>query len=239
MRAWIYWVLTLVVALTSGAYVYLYLDALQDTVPVVVAARDLAAYELVDARDIEVIQVSRLDRHPAALEKPDDAIGARILEPVYRAEQLITSRLAPGPDNGLGASLSGAQRIMFLPVGPDQAVGGQVKRGDQVDVYHFSDVTGEQNEARLLLSAVRVLRGVHEQTARSGEGEFGGVLVEVSPEQAALLVFALETGHLYLVLTSPGAAPILVDPVNTTTFRFLGGLYDQDLDDRGFYGGHP
>jgi Flp pilus assembly protein CpaB len=102
---------------------------------------------------------------------------------------------------------------MFIPVGRDEAVSARLERGDVVDVYFFTDELALGGEARLLLSRLRVVEVCEQAGLRGASSELLGVITEVTPAQAAVLVYALESGEVYLALAAHNATPVEVQPV--------------------------
>ena len=99
-------------------------------VPVLVATRDLAAGDALEAGN------TRVQHRPARL-VPDGAVRAlpddrRLAEPVYAGEVVREERLAPGGLSEIAARLPEGTRAMAIPVEPGHAP--VLVIGDRVDV---------------------------------------------------------------------------------------------------------
>jgi Flp pilus assembly protein CpaB len=97
---------------------------------VVVATRDLAPGDVVEAGAVEVRDLPAGVLGDAAV--ADTPEGAVVRQPIFAGEPVIASRLAPAGLTGAAALVPPGQRAVAVPVGP----GGvpPVVIGDQVDV---------------------------------------------------------------------------------------------------------
>jgi Flp pilus assembly protein CpaB len=163
------------------------------TRPVVVATRDLAPGEVVDAGAVEVRELpTGLIGGAEPAEAPE---GAVVRQPIYAGEPLVASRLAPHGLSGAAALVPPGQRAVAVPVGP----GGvpPVGVGDLVDVLAVlplgpapGDSTATDDEPAFPLVAGATVVDVADQA----------VTVAVPEPDAPRLAWALSNGAVVLAL---------------------------------------
>ena len=120
-----------------------------ETTPVLVAAREIPAKTTLTAADVKVQAFNVDAKPPAALVKPEDAIGKITLQPIGIGEPVSPTKFAD-PKNPafvvVPASFLGADgapksdapnfRAMSITVPDPNAVGGAIAPGDIVDVLY-------------------------------------------------------------------------------------------------------
>lgn len=121
--------------------------------------------------------------------------------------QQITAEDLTTTDLGIQTKLAGSDRGMAVPVEAPQAVAGQIRTGDSVDVFAaFETITPGEGANRpvvkTLMQNVLVLRGAGGEESEGGEEE--QVVLRVSANSAADLAFASENGKVWLAVR-PGA----------------------------------
>lgn len=122
--------------------------------------------------------------------------------------QQITAEDLTTTDLGIQTKLAGSDRGMAVPVEAPQAVAGQIRTGDSVDVFAaFETITPGEGANRpvvkTLMQNVLVLRGAGgEEESKGGDEE--QVVLRVSANSAAELAFASENGKVWLAVR-PGA----------------------------------
>lgn len=155
------------------------------TVPVLTAARDLAAGAVLAADDLEPAAVPRDLVPDGALGDPAAAVGRVVAGPVRRGEPLTDVRL-------LGAALLPAGGSVAVPVRlAEPATGALVRAGDVVDVLSASPEGG--SAAAVVATGLSVLSVPDLQDA-AGEGAL--VVVAATRTVAARLAAAAVTGRL-------------------------------------------
>jgi pilus assembly protein CpaB len=118
-----------------------------ETVPVLVAAREVPAKTTLTKADMKVLQINKDAVPPAALSKDEDAIGKITLQPISIGEPLLPAKFADAKNPAftvIPASLIGQDgapqpgspnfRAMSITVPDANAVGGAVQAGDIVDM---------------------------------------------------------------------------------------------------------
>jgi Flp pilus assembly protein CpaB len=105
-------------------------DRWGDTRPVVVARRDLAPGEVLDAGSVETRDLPVAVVAEAAL--AEAPAGAVVRQPIAAGEPLVAGRLAPAGLTGAAALVPPGERAVAVPAGP--AGRPPVAVGDRVDV---------------------------------------------------------------------------------------------------------
>jgi pilus assembly protein CpaB len=167
------------------------------SVPVLVAAHDLAAGERLAAADVTTVRWDPGAVPDGALPDAGAAHGRTVVSAVRRGEPLTDLRLmGPAAVDGLGPGL------VAVPVRVADADEVRLVRpGDLVDVL-AAGADGAGSSARLVASAVRVLTAPRTPSNRFG-GELGSgglVLLATSSQTAARLAGAAVTDRVSLVL---------------------------------------
>jgi Flp pilus assembly protein CpaB len=201
------------------------------TADVPVAARDIAARQVVGPEDVavETLPQARVDLH--AVRNPGEIVGKAALQPIpagaqIRAEWLIDPRLLLGP----------GERAVAVPVSDQsQIVGNTLSPGDLVDVYFVGDanVPGQLlvQEARILEMRTRegqplqvpgkvsVLQ-IGVQQLAPGQGQPGIVVLAVPSGLVPGLARAVAGGKVVLAKIDrqaashgPAGVPSLAAPV--------------------------
>lgn len=200
------------------------------TVSVVVAARPVAAGQVIGADDLRLADWGAM---------PGGGFGqtAEVLGQVTRFElrenEAITQHdLA----SGLALRLSEGERAVAIAVDPVLGVAHQIQPGDWVDVFFTLPRLGadvQRHQARLLLSRVRVLaygdRSVDGETASDGRGSASAATAVLAVPLDAVndLLLARGSGALQLALRSPldAAVPaVALFPPNVPVLTGRAGL---------------
>ena len=169
------------------------------TVPVAVAAHDIAPGAAVRPDDVRTVELSASSSLRAGLLAPAElASGARVAtRRIAAGEPVVASALA-------GAAGPSGLRAMSVPVAAEHAVGGELAVGDQVDVI-AADGAAEDVVRGAEVIAVAPRRGSAGLSASTG-GQFY-VTLAVDADTALRLAGAIRGGKLE-VLRSTGAEPV-------------------------------
>ncbi len=189
-------VLVLVAALVAAVANFALLRAAEDTAPVLVAERPLAAGDAVSDEAITVAEVGATGPVPEALLGPEDHAlleGTVLASPIAEGEPLRHSDLR-------GTAAPDGLRAMSVPLDRVHAVSGDLQAGDRVDVIATEDAAG------FLAHDVEVLAVPAEETGAMGAAGFA-VTLAVDAETSLQLAEALHGASLDLVRAT-GAAPM-------------------------------
>lgn len=205
--------LALIFALVTGVLVYSYLSRFGETLPVVVAARDIPGPQLLTDDDLRVVQMPAAAIHPQSLQTKEGGVGRWLTTPAVSGQPLLTGQLAQGPAGGspLQIVLEADQVGFFLPAPLERLLGGAVSAGDRVDLIFVGGDRQGGMRSELLVPSVLVL-DVRDQDGQSWTPEAGrrelpaGVVLAVTAADAQRLAFALDQGVVHVALRSAFAA---------------------------------
>jgi len=133
----------LLLSILAGASVISLYTFTYRPVPVVVAARDIAAGAEITAADVAVKQVSAGDRHPKAFSSEAQVIGKRAQEKIHQGMQVI----APQVEGGAAGLVRPGQTVFPLK----NPVAASLSAGDTVTVVAV------MNEGPLVLGQATVV----------------------------------------------------------------------------------
>ncbi|WP_010139707.1 Flp pilus assembly protein CpaB [Oceanicola sp. S124] len=184
-----------------------------ETVPVYVAARQLAYGETLLPSDVRQIEWPRsalpegIFTKEDALFPNDNAAPRHVLRGMEKGEALLKIKVTePGIDAGLTARLQRGMRAFAISVDVATGVSGFLRPGDRVDVYWTGRVDGMMGDfTKLIESGVELI--AIDQTANSdlaGTTIARTVTVAINPQQVATLAQAQSTGRLSLALVGYG-----------------------------------
>jgi len=117
-------IVAMILTLLAGGSVY-YLTSIHQTVPVVVATRDLIPNTIIEASDVRVENISKDSKHKLAISDTKQVIGTRTKDMIYKDMQLISSQLSGTNNNSLnpGETLLPLKDVI---ASPGLRVGNQV-----------------------------------------------------------------------------------------------------------------
>jgi pilus assembly protein CpaB len=177
---------------------------------VLVARSDLAAGTVLDAallaaRQIPVRYVAASAALPHDLERVE---GQRLLHDVRGGEPILWPSLAGGENAVLSATLERGRRALTFPVDDVNALSGMLTPGDVIDLLYTGPGAGGAPVVRPLLQRVTVLATGRTTSMPAGRergaaAEFATVTLDVTPDQAQLIVLAQRAGELTAVLRHP------------------------------------
>lgn len=175
-----------------------------ETTPVVVAARDLAPFQVITKDDIKVQEIPTVSVPDDAVKRPEDVVGKYTRDAIYAGETIRQKRLAEARgDRGLlSAQITELQdptiRAFALPYEPVTAVGGEVKPGDRVDIIASVKIDAgggmTVGVGKIVAANVPVLK-----VTQGSDGK-GAIIVALKPEQIEDIAFALTSGQLRFAL---------------------------------------
>ncbi len=177
---------------------------LQQTRPVLVAARDLAAGAKLDRSMLEVAHWPRDAVLATAMNRLEDAEGRVITSALLRGEPLLQARLAiPGETGGLSALLKEGRRAVTVKVNEIVGVAGFALPGNFVDVMVHTTDPQNQPVSRIVLERIRVMAVAQDAGGQDNKPRVvNAVTLEVTPQEAERMDLARSVGTLSLVLRS-------------------------------------
>lgn len=177
---------------------------LQQTRPVLVAARDLAAGIRLERSMLEVAHWPKDALLAPAMARLEEAEGRVITSAMSRGEPLLQARLAiPGETGGLSALLKDGHRAVTVKVNEIVGVAGFALPGNFVDVMVHTTDPQNQPVSRIVLERIRVMAVAQDAGAQDNKPRVvNAVTLEVTPAQAERMDLARSVGTLSLVLRS-------------------------------------
>jgi pilus assembly protein CpaB len=185
---------------------------------VLVARTDLTAGTVLDAgllaaRQIPVRYVAASAALPQEVARVE---GQRLLHDVRGGEPILWPSLAGGEDTTLSAGLQRGRRALTFPVDEVNALSGMLTPGDVIDLLYTAPGAAGVPAVRPLLQRVTVLAtgrstgpaGADDGARGTSAAEFATITLDLTPEQAQLVVLAQRAGELTAVLRHPADAAV-------------------------------
>jgi pilus assembly protein CpaB len=224
--------LIFLVAAAAAGGVLLFMNGVREraeagriTADVIVATRDIPAGQelsvLIDEGVFRTKSVDVEDLVPGAITDVYQLQGQRTGYPILAEEQIVAARLA-GPLQAGGGVLGipDGFQAASITLEPQRAVAGAIQQGDHVEVFGtFSARSAGTLATHVVIEDALVLAVARPASDDLGSGSTGTVTLAVTPEQAALLIFAQEQGHVWLTLLPPNQVGVHVPPVALGAMR--------------------
>lgn len=194
---------------------------------VLVASKNINEMQVLDDTMVTTKSIPATYEQPGSIKEIKDIQGMVALVPIREGEQIVVTKLSPkGAQTGLAPQVAANKRAMSIMISDDTGVAKLIKPGDYVDIIGSVSYPGadgaRQIELKTFLQNVRILATgemvtnnipqvyetdplTQKKVAVSGRGDqtFSTVTVEVTPEQAQVLIYAQEQSKLYLTLRNP------------------------------------
>jgi pilus assembly protein CpaB len=219
------------------------LEQIGTTSQVIVAAQDIPIDTPLEAKMVELMEVPERFVQPYAARTPSDVAGKVTSAPFAKGEQLLLNKLRRPDEAVRTATLSSfmpkGKRAITVGMDTLSGVGGFVQPGDAVDVLWTLNVPGPKEQGPqavtlTLFQGIQVLAtgarttparptplSAEEAKAASGErlDKPFTVTLALSPQEAALLLFARQQGALQLSLrsTKEDEQRVPIAPANIAT----------------------
>ena len=180
-------------------------DPASPTTTVVTAAMDIPFGTKIEARHLATIQMLRGSAPSGSFNDLKEVEGKVTRAPLLSGEILLAGRFADGGNGStLAAVVEKNMRAVSVRVDDVVGVAGFLLPGNRVDVLGSRDVGSNEAVTETILQNVRVL--AVDQTAATEKNEpvvVRAVTLEVSPDQAEVLVKWKEQGSIQLTLRNP------------------------------------
>lgn len=219
--------LIFLVAAAAAGGVLLFMNGVREraeagriTADVIVATRDIPAGQelsvLIDEGVFRTKSVDVEDLVPGAITDVYQLQGQRTGYPILAEEQIVAARLA-GPLQAGGGVLGipDGLQAASITLEPQRVVAGAIQQGDHIEVFGTFTARGAGTlTTHVVIDDALVLAVATPASDDLGSGGTGTITLAVTPEQAALLIFAQEQGHVWLTLLPPNQAGVHVPPVS-------------------------
>jgi len=187
-------------------------DKQLDTIPLVVASKEMQPGMLVSAENVSVRQVPRAFA-PSTASGPNQFSqlkGRQIIYKVAPGEPILPSHLAKVSASTFSSILNKGERALTIPVDSKNSISGFLRPGDLVDMFITLNPDAQSPQARTLplISNVKILAtGTHIEgqadipsKGRRADDQYSEITVGVSPKDAGRIVHAQSLGTLSLVM---------------------------------------
>jgi pilus assembly protein CpaB len=173
---------------------------------VFVATADLQVGAKIESKDIRYDHFDSRDVPAGVFHRRDKLIGRVVIQPIYRGEWILSSKLA-GENSGYGlpSLIPPGMRAVSVRVNDTSSISGFVLPGTRVDVLLTSEPAGSK-QTTIVLENVMVLANGYklEHDPRGGEPISASVItLLVSPDDAQKLTLASNQGRIQLALRNP------------------------------------
>ena len=231
---------------------------------VVVAKRDIKELELLDETNLTLESVPNKFVQPGTSASINDFKSALAVAPISKGEQITRTKVTQlGARTGLARQIAVGKRAITVRINDETGVAKLLKPGDRVDVLSTIDPSGSGNklmlETRTILQDVIVLAtgkyvtntvpGILEADPFRGEGPktplnlatytaFANVTLEVTPNDAQILVYAAKNLDIYLALRNNDDSK-REDDLGKTMMKDLMGKDSANLGQGGQSKGPP
>jgi pilus assembly protein CpaB len=225
--------LAFALAVTTGGGIYLYLKGVSvtqkpvelDTVPVVVASKDLNFGTRLSDDHVRVVRYPKGSVPTGAFTSADSVLEQTTKVFLIEGEPVLQAKLS-GVGGGLSVRIPESMRAISLDVDEVTGVNGFVLPGDRVDVLVTIDNARGANVAvtKTILQNVEVAAaGAKTEEAGKGRVTVQSVTLIVEPAGTEKLALGMHQGRVHLVLRNPVDHEMVV--AKSTDTKQMLGLY--------------
>ena len=203
--------------------------ALAGTIPIVVAAHDIAAGAKIDAGAIQLTRWPRNALPPTAISDPNSVIGSVARAEFVEHEPIVASRLVAGDKTSgiLPLMIPADMRAMSVAVDEVSDMAGFILPYTRVDVLLSLNGTDKQGDrSKIILQNVPVLAVAQTVERKDNPQPERVVTLEVTPGQAETLAVASTEGKLHLALRGYGDNN-MVSTSGSDVRKVMGAISDQ------------
>jgi Flp pilus assembly protein CpaB len=211
----------LLILFSAGAIafsVYYYLDSLQQTVKVVIAAEEIPAHTVITETMLKVVDVeinaanTLLENQTSEL---DMVVGSITLKNIRKNQPIeMNSELLVFPEqrqlylraNGkvdVTYFIPKDRRLITVALQPEGSVNNTLQKGDWVDIIYSTKSETDSSTAKMILQQVEVfdVESLHiDEGTTNKQGMIQHVTLLVTPQEAVVLTLAKRQGNIDLIL---------------------------------------
>ena len=175
---------------------------------VFVATDDLQVGTKIEDKDIKYVRFASSILPAGVFHRRDKLIGRGVIQPIFRGEWILSSKLAgENAGYGLPSLIPPGMRAVSVRVNDTSSVSGFVLPGTRVDVLLTGEPQGSnQTQTTTVLENVMVLaNGTKLERAPGGGEPISATVITllVSPDDAQRLTLASNQGRIQLALRNP------------------------------------
>lgn len=178
-------------------------DQPRETLPVVVAARDVPLGQTLTEEDVTTIEWPAGSMPLGVASSPEEVIGRSLIRDVYTNEVILASKLADSGLRGMIPLIPPGMRALSVRVDEVIGVAGFVTPQTRVDVILImTPPEGREPLSKVILQNIEAI-AAGQQIQETAEGEaimVTVVTVLVTPEQAERLALAANEGRIQMAL---------------------------------------
>jgi Flp pilus assembly protein CpaB len=144
-----------------------------------------------------------------AITDPSTLRGRVAAEDIYPGQQLTVADFTLTTSQAIGATLSGRQRAMAVPLDSARGLIGKVQSGDRVDVFASLEAEGRREIAivKVIVQNALVLDAPAEPGAGVAANQTANVVLRVNRDEAATMAYAVDNGKVWVVLRPRAGTP--------------------------------
>ncbi len=229
MKQKFYVLMAVLSGLVFGLSIFYYLNTVQrasdtELKPLVVASMDIPARTIVQASQLQIIDVPTTGFPQGGANTVEDVVGKILLVGVKKGDVLITPMLESSyqagteyfsPQNSFSLTVPQGKRAVAIPVSLVGSVGFKVKPGDRVDVLITMDIKeagGSKTITSLAAQDVLVLNTGDTQLKENEKvSNSGSYILAMSVTQAMAVTLGSEKGSVRLLLRNPANKEVLTE----------------------------
>ncbi|WP_106745628.1 Flp pilus assembly protein CpaB [Yoonia maritima] len=206
-------------------------DGAVKTVDVYSVNREFTYGEVITSEDVVVIKYAQdylpegVVRNEDSLFPPEQPAKMRVIVlPITPNEPLTESKLAaPGSSRGLTALVDPGMRA-FPIQGRVTGGFGTLRPNDRIDLYWTGRLSNGREVTNLLKSSLEIIAVPDEEGARSG---ITNIIVQVTPQEVAILTQAQASGSLTISLVGAGDATPVASNITVDTQSVTGEIIED------------
>ena len=212
----------------AGLTGYTVVDKVQNLVPVVVATQNIAPHTQITSQMVKTVEVPALGRSSNAIDDPALVVGGYTTSKVFADQTIIQPMVAKQFDetgaSGMALSIPNESlRAVSFEVTQANAVGGQIHKGDFVDILVTlnADSLGSQTSV-----TKTILQGI--EVSDVGGGKNGDEVTSLT------LLLNLEQAEIVKHAYSMGSVSYALNPGNSVSSRTAGVTNNSFMERFGF-----
>lgn len=177
-------------------------------------------------------EAPRSNVRDGAITDPSTLRGRVAAQDIYPGQQLTVADFSLTATHSIGATLSGKQRAIALPLDSARGLIGKAEPGDRVDVFASLDPEGGRGVAivKVIVQNALVLDAPAQGGVGIGANQTANVVLRVTRDEAVTMAYAVDNGKVWVVLR-PRAGTPRTKPGVVTDRSLLGDIEPSRMYD--------